>query len=69
MKDPGADPPHLATKRLGPDEVLLVYSSPRKMSALAVGISKGLGKLFNETIVANHRMCMHHGAPRCKIIF
>jgi len=69
MKDPAADPPHLTTKRLGPDEVLLIYTSPRKMCALAVGISKGLAKRFEETIVANHRMCMHRGAPRCEIIF
>jgi len=69
MTDPAADPPHLTTKRLGPDEVLLVYTSPRKMCALAVGISKGLAKRFAETIVANHRMCMHRGAPRCEIIF
>ena len=59
----------MTTKRLGPDEVLLIYTSPRKMCALAVGISKGLAKRFEETIVANHRMCMHRGAPRCEIIF
>ena len=69
MKDPAAAPPHLTTKRLGQDEVLLVYTSPRKMCALAVGISRGLAKHFEETIVANHRMCMHRGAPRCEIIF
>jgi hypothetical protein len=69
MKDSAADPPHLTTKRLGPDEVLLIYTSPRKMRALAVGLSKGLAKHFAETIVANHRMCTHCGAQRCEIIF
>ena len=38
-------------------------------SVSAVGISKGLAKRFAETIVANHRMCMHRDAPRCEIIF
>jgi len=69
MKDSAADPPHLTTQRLGPDEVLLIYTSPRKMRALAVGLSKGLAKHFAETIVANHRMCTHCGAQRCEIIF
>jgi hypothetical protein len=48
---------------------VLIYTSPRKMRALAVGLSKGLAKHFAETIVANHRMCTHCGAQRCEIIF
>src|SRR5437667_9516732 len=42
MKDSAADTPHLTTKRVSPDEVLLVYTSPRKLSAPAIGISRGL---------------------------
>jgi hypothetical protein len=43
VKNAGAMPPKLATKRLGPDEVQLVYTSPRQMCAMAIGIGTGLG--------------------------
>jgi len=31
VKNPGAQPPKLKTRRNGPDEVVLVYTSPRQM--------------------------------------
>jgi hypothetical protein len=68
-KNPGANPPRLKTQRLSPNEVLLVYASPRQMCGLAIGIGKGLGQHFGETIVAEQTMCMHRGATRCEILF
>jgi hypothetical protein len=47
VKNPGAKPPELKTVRHGANEVVLFYTSPRQMCALAVGIGKGLGKHFN----------------------
>ena len=69
VKNHGAKPPQLKTKRLSPDEVLLVYTSPRQMCALAIGIGTGLGQHFHENIEAKQTMCMHKGAPRCEILF
>jgi hypothetical protein len=69
VKNPDAKPPKLMTKRLSPDEVLLVYTSPRQMCGLAIGIGTGLGQHFGEKIVADQTVCMHKGATRCEILF
>jgi hypothetical protein len=68
VKNPGAKPPELKTVRHGANEVVLFYTSPRQMCALAVGIGKGLAKHFNENIVAQHATCMHKGASKCEIV-
>jgi Haem-NO-binding len=69
VQTPGARPPRLTTQRVSPNEVLLVYTSSRKMCGLAMGIGMGLGQHFGEKIVANQTMCMHWGATRCEILF
>jgi hypothetical protein len=69
IKNPGAKPPQLKTERLSPDEVLLIYTSPRRMCGLAIGIATGFGHHFQEKIVASQTMCMHKGASRCEILF
>ena len=69
VRNAGAKPPQLSTKRLAPDQVLLVYTSPRRMCGLAIGIAVGLGQHFQEKIVATQTMCMHKGATRCEILF
>jgi hypothetical protein len=58
----------LRTKRLGPEKLVLIYSSPRKLCALAVGMAKGLGKYFNEEVVIQHSQCMHRGASSCEMV-
>jgi len=57
-----------AQSRRGPDEVVLVYTSPRQMCALAIGIGKGLAKHFKETITVDQTMCMLKGAPKCEMV-
>jgi hypothetical protein len=69
VKNPEAHPPKLMTLRINRNEVLLVYTSPRQMCGLAVGIGKGLGEHLGETIVADQTMCLHKGATRCEILF
>lgn len=69
VKNPGAKPPELQTVRHGEDEVTLVYTSPRQMCALAIGIGKGLAKHFKEKIAVTQSMCMHKGASKCEIVF
>jgi hypothetical protein len=68
-KNPGAKLPELHTVRHSYDEVVLIYTSPRKMCALAIGIGKGLGNYFHENITSIQTMCTHNGAPRCEIVF
>ncbi len=68
QREPGTAPPFLHVKRLGPEKVILIYSSPRKLCALAVGMIKGLGKHFDEEVSVQHSTCMHRGAPQCEIV-
>jgi hypothetical protein len=67
--DKDALPPKLRTRRAGPDTVVLVYDSPRRMCALAVGIGKGLARHFRETLSINQTKCMHKGGPFCEIVY
>lgn len=69
LQHEGAKPPKLKTTRLSPQEVLLVYDSPRQMCALAKGIGKGLAQHFKEVLIISETQCMHKGAPRCEIHF
>ena len=69
VKDPLARPPNLQTVRNSKDQVTLVYTSPRQMCALAIGIGKGLAKHFKETLDVTQTMCTRKGAPKCEIVF
>jgi hypothetical protein len=55
--------------RRSEDEVVLIYSSFRKLCALAIGIARGVAKQFNETLKITQTKCMHGDAPHCEIIF
>jgi hypothetical protein len=67
--DKDALPPELRTRRAAPDTVILVYDSPRKMCAPAIGIGRGLAHHFKETVSINQTQCMHRGAPFCEIAY
>lgn len=62
---PGAEPPVLETVRVTPDELHLVYSSRRRLCALATGVMHGMAKHFGETLAINESSCMLHGDPFC----
>jgi hypothetical protein len=47
--------------------VVLIYSSPRKLCAFAIGIARSVAKQFNETIEVTQTKCMHNGAPIVKL--
>lgn len=67
LKSPGAKPPELKVTRVGPNELLLVYGSARKMCSVAKGISKGVAKHFGEKILLTETACIAKGAPECRI--
>lgn len=69
VKNPGAKPLELQTVRRSYDEVVLIYTSPRKICDLVIGIGRGLASYFHENITANQTLCIHKGAPRCEIVF
>ena len=66
-RNPGAHPPELRCQRLGPAEVLVVYTSARTMCGVAKGIARGLALHFKETVSVSERSCMLEGAPECQI--
>lgn len=49
------------------DEVVITYSSERKLCAVAKGIVKGIGAHFQERISIRESECMLKGAPACRI--
>ena len=66
-RNPGAKPPKLTCERTGPREVIVRYSSSRRMCGLAKGICRGLGAHFAEPVEVSEPACMLAGAPECRI--
>jgi predicted hydrocarbon binding protein len=69
VKNPGARPPQLKAQRTSPEEVVLVYNSPRQMCFLAIGIGRGLARQFKENLTIRQTRCMHKGDPECEIVY
>lgn len=67
MKNPGAKPPELKVSRLNPNEVVITYSSQRKMCGIAKGIAKGVAKHYREQLSIVEPSCMLRGDANCKI--
>jgi hypothetical protein len=67
MRNPGARPPELKCVRDG-DEVLITYSSARRMCGVAVGIVRGLALHYDECLVISELSCMTNGAAACRIL-
>jgi predicted hydrocarbon binding protein len=66
-RDPAAEPPRLRITRTGPDEIAIVYDSPRRMCSVAKGIIRGASKHFGEPIDMVESRCMLTGAAWCEI--
>jgi len=49
-------------------ELIMYYSSKRKLCHLSIGLIQGAAKKFNEGIDILHPECMHNGAQCCKLI-
>lgn len=66
--NPGAAPPVLEVFRSAPDEIQVVYSSRRRLCALATGIIRGLATHFQERIAIEEPSCMLRGDPFCSFV-
>jgi hypothetical protein len=64
----GATPPYLHATRTGPDEVTVVYTSARRLCAVARGISRGIARHYGETIEIEDVRCMHRGDADCVMV-
>ena len=68
LQDANAAPPQLRITRAGTDEVVIVYSSPRKLCAVAKGIIRGIAKHYGENLAIDEKTCMLEGAPECTLV-
>lgn len=66
-RNPGAEPPELSCARPSKDEVVITYSSPRRMCAIAKGISRGLATHYGDSVRVSESTCMLKGDPQCLI--
>ena len=64
---PEAALPTMSYEEPSPNELVIIYRSPRKLCALAVGLTKGAASHFNVPITIQHPLCMHKGADHCRL--
>jgi Haem-NO-binding len=65
LRNPGARPPLLRCARPTPGEVVITYSSVRRLCILARGIIKGIASHYRERVEITEAICMHRGAAAC----
>ncbi|MBC7789248.1 MAG: heme NO-binding domain-containing protein [Anaerolineae bacterium] len=66
-KDPGALPPELKVARMSKGEVIITYTSRRRMCSVAKGIAAGVAAHYGETVDITELECMHNGDGQCRI--
>lgn len=66
-RHPGAKPAQISCKRVTPNEVIVTYTSNRKMCPVARGIIKGLGRHYEQRLNVTETTCQHKGAPSCQM--
>ena len=64
----GAEPPQIKCAPSGQDEVTIVYTSQRKLCALARGLIRGVANSYRDQVSITESSCMLTGASQCKLI-
>lgn len=67
LRDKQAGPPYLRATRISPTHVEVVYTSARRLCALAEGIARGIADHFGERVTIRQPECMLRGDARCVI--
>jgi predicted hydrocarbon binding protein len=62
---PGADVPTFEFHDAPGGALMMGYRSRRKLCALAQGFTEGAATHYGETVIFEHRECMHNGDTRC----
>ncbi len=57
--------PHLECKDINPNELEVLYQSPRKLCFLAEGLIRGAARHYNVEYTLRHDKCMHDGHDHC----
>jgi predicted hydrocarbon binding protein len=64
--NPLRKPPVITAERISPDEVILHYTSQRRLCHVVRGIVAGLAEHFGEEFKLTETQCMHTGAATCR---
>ncbi len=64
---PDAGLPNFDYKDENDNELTMIYSSPRKLCALAEGLIAGAAKHFGTQYTMEHTVCMHKGDDCCHL--
>ncbi len=67
MRNPGAEPPRIQSRRSQPNQITITYSSERRLCALARGLARGVAKHYGQRVSIDEPECMMSGAEECKI--
>lgn len=59
--------PSIKCTRVGNSELLMNYSSPRRLCLLAEGLIYGAAEQYGSSIRIDHPVCMHKGADHCDL--
>jgi predicted hydrocarbon binding protein len=62
------DPPRLRSKRIAPDQVVVIYDSSRRLCPLARGIILGVARHYGEQVSISEPTCMLKGDAACELI-
>ena len=65
LQDPEVSPPYLPAERTGEDEVVIRYTSPRRLCAFGKGLVHGVARHYGRTATIHDEACMHRGDDAC----
>lgn len=63
-----ADPPQIRCESNGPDQVTILYSSPRRLCVLARGLIRGVARHYSEAVTIAEPTCMLRGDSTCELV-
>jgi hypothetical protein len=66
-QNPGATPPSLRSERVSPNEVIITYTSPRKLCALGEGLIAGVADHYKTALSVEQPTCMLRGESSCHL--
>lgn len=65
LQDREATPPYLTAERRSEDEVLIRYTSPRRLCAFGKGLVHGVAAEYGTSASIDEESCMHRGDAAC----
>ena len=57
--------PSIKCERIGDEQLVIDYRSPRRLCVLAEGLIYGAAEHYNTPIKIEHPVCMHRGSDHC----